>query len=95
MMRTRGHREGGLKEKQETEHKIQIKDTIWRTPSLHAFQRGMMIRDNVWTFLEEGPSKREFIHDRKKGFSCSYFPPSNAFFCNIRSTGSLPTKESM
>ena len=34
-----------------------------------------MIRDNVWTFLEEGPGKRELIHDRKKRLLLLLFSP--------------------
>lgn len=78
-MRIMATEKGGLMGDSRQEHKIQMKNSIWRTPSLHTFQR-MMIRNNVWMSQRKVSAKEKLLMPEKQGFSCSHFSAFQRLF---------------
>lgn len=66
---------GNKGEKNTGTEDINQRPTIWRTPSLHAFQRDSDKRQCL-DVLEEGPSKGEVTHTRRKSLFSSFPIPS-------------------
>lgn len=66
------------------EHKIQMKNSIWRTPSLHTFQKDDD-KKQCLDVPEEGLSKkRSYPCQKNKVFPAPIFLPSKRSFFKIK-----------